>query len=374
MVVWRHPVADRGRRFGRRRWRQWRSHGWQIAQCAVAAAVAWWVASALLGHERPFFAPVAAMVALGVSYAARLRRVGEVVAGVAIGVAVGDVFVQLAGTGIWQIALVIAVAMSLAVLLEAGPMMVTQAGVQASIVTTLVPPSGEGLDRWLDAVVGGAVALVAAAVVPASPLRRPRRLTAGLLDDIAEMLLTAANSVREHDAAGAEQALQRARGTQRSLDELADAAQEGLDVVQVSPFRRRYRVEMRDISAIAEPLDRAARGVRGVLRQVVAVARNGEPVPAALLDLVEQLSSACTVLAADVAADRPLGDALDALDAVARASATVLRSSLPSDVILGQVRVMVVDLFQVAGLDLDESRARMPPPRGQHPLDDAAPG
>jgi uncharacterized membrane protein YgaE (UPF0421/DUF939 family) len=63
----------------------------------VAAATAWWVASALLGHQRPFFAPVAAVVALGVSYAARLRRVGEVVAGVALGVAVGDVFVLLAG-------------------------------------------------------------------------------------------------------------------------------------------------------------------------------------------------------------------------------------------------------------------------------------
>ena len=125
-------------------------------QCAVAAATAWWVASALLGHERPFFAPVVAVVALGVSYAARLRRVGEVVAGVALGVAVGDVFVRVAGTGTWQIALVIAVAMSLAVLLEAGPMLVTQAGVQASIVTTLVPPTGEGLDRWLDAAVGGA--------------------------------------------------------------------------------------------------------------------------------------------------------------------------------------------------------------------------
>ena len=320
MVSWRHPVADRGRRFGRRRWRQWRTHGWQIAQCAVAAAAAWWVASVLLGHERPFFAPVVAMVALGVSYAARLRRAGEVVAGVALGVAVGDVFVRVAGTGTWQIA------------------------------------------------------LVAAAVAPTSPLRRPRRLTAGLLDDLAEMLLTAANSITDQDAARAEQALHRARGTQRSLDELADAAQEGLDVLQVSPFRHRYRAEMRDISSIAEPLDRAARGVRAVLRQVVAVARNNEPIPTTLLDLVEQLSSACTLLAADLAAERPMDDAVDALDAVARASATVPRSSLPSDVILGQLRTTTVDLFQVAGLNLDEARARMPPPQGQHPLGDAAPG
>ena len=37
--------------------------------------------------------------------------------------------------------------------------------------------------------------------------------------------------------------------------------------------------------------------------------------------------------------------------------------------ILGQLRTTLVDLFQVAGLDIDESRARMPPPRGQHPLE-----
>jgi hypothetical protein len=40
---------------------------------------------------------------------------------------------------------------------------------------------------------------------------------------------------------------------------------------------------MRDISSIAEPLDRVARGVRTVLCQVVAVARNRDPVSTALL-------------------------------------------------------------------------------------------
>lgn len=371
--MWARPVADRGRRFGRRRWRRWRAHGWQIVQCAVAAAAAWWIASALLGHQRPFFAPVAAVVALGVSYAARLRRVGEVVAGVALGVAVGDIFVGLAGTGTWQIALVVGVAMSLAVLLNAGPMLITQAGVQATIVTTLVPPTAAGLDRWLDAVVGGAVALVAAAVVPASPLRRPRRLAAGLLDDLADVLLAAVSSARNHDPARAVKALHRARQTQTSLDELSDAAQEGLDVLQVSPFRRRYRTGVQAIWSIAEPLDRAARGVRALLRAVVGAVAQSEPLPTALLDLVEQLASACTLLATSLAAQRPLDDAVDALDAVAHSSATVPRSSLPGDVILAQAQATVVDLFQVAGLDLDESLARVPPRRGHPPLDAAPP-
>jgi hypothetical protein len=57
-----------------------------------------------------------------------------------------------------------------------------------------------------------------------------------------------------------------------------------------------------------------------------------------------------------------LDDAVDALDAVARRSANVPRSSLSGDVILAQVQSTVVDLYQVTGLDLNQSLARMPPP------------
>ena len=65
----------------------------QIAQCAIAAGVAWLIASDLLGHDTPFFAPIAAVVSLGTSYGQRLRRVVEVTIGVAIGVLVGDLLV-----------------------------------------------------------------------------------------------------------------------------------------------------------------------------------------------------------------------------------------------------------------------------------------
>jgi hypothetical protein len=54
----------------------------------------------------------------------------------------GDVFVRLAGTGTWQIALVIGAIMSLAVLVDPRLMLVTQAGVQAA--TTLVPCTAAG--------------------------------------------------------------------------------------------------------------------------------------------------------------------------------------------------------------------------------------
>ena len=102
----------------------------------------------VVGHPQPFFAPVAAMVCLGFSFGQRLRRVAEVMVGVAVGVGVGDLFVRIFGTGVPQIVFVVALAMSVAVLLGAGTLMSTQAGVQAAIVTTLLPNPSAGFSRW----------------------------------------------------------------------------------------------------------------------------------------------------------------------------------------------------------------------------------
>ena len=78
---------------------RWRTKRWAVAQCAVAAGVAWWVASDVFGHTAPFFAPVAAVVSLGTSYGQRLRRVAEVTVGVALGVFGADLLVRVLGTG-----------------------------------------------------------------------------------------------------------------------------------------------------------------------------------------------------------------------------------------------------------------------------------
>src|SRR5436309_12709278 len=83
-----------------------RRYEWHIAQCAIAAGVAWMVAKTVLHHPAPFFAPVAAIVSLGLSYRQRLRRVAEVTVGVALGVLIGDLFVQVFGTGAIQVTFV----------------------------------------------------------------------------------------------------------------------------------------------------------------------------------------------------------------------------------------------------------------------------
>ena len=134
---------------------RWRSKSWQVGQCAIAAGVAWFIAHDLLGHATPFFAPIAAVVSLGTSYGQRLRRVAEVTVGVAIGVFLADLIVAGIGSGWWQLTIIVALAMSTAILLDGGQLFMMQAAVQSIVVPPWCPIRVRRLTRWTDAVVGG---------------------------------------------------------------------------------------------------------------------------------------------------------------------------------------------------------------------------
>ena len=60
-----------------------------ILQCGLAAGLAWFIALDLLGHPAPFFAPIAAAIALGTGMGKRVRRGIELVLGVVVGVGLG---------------------------------------------------------------------------------------------------------------------------------------------------------------------------------------------------------------------------------------------------------------------------------------------
>ena len=115
-----------------------------ILQCATAAGAAWFVANDLIGHTRPFFAPIAAVISLGISLGSRLRRAAELVVGVSLGVLVGDLIISVIGSGAWQITLVVALAMAAAVFADGAALLVAQAG--ASAVDVLTPARVVRLD------------------------------------------------------------------------------------------------------------------------------------------------------------------------------------------------------------------------------------
>lgn len=368
----RDRVVRRGRSNLHARIERLRQRAFLIAQVAVAAAVAWYIAHQLLGHAQPFFAPVAAIASLGMSYGQRLRRVGEVTAGVAVGVAVAEAFVRVAGSGVWQIGVVVGLAMTAAVLLDGGPLIVTQAAVQSVFVTIVLPVPSAGFGRWLDALVGGAVALAAAAIAPQTPLRRPREEAARVLLELSALLSDAAEAARGSDVAMAEAALTRARATDSALADLRSAAADGLAIVRSSPFRRRHRGHLERVAEIAEPVDHAVRNSRVLVRRVVAATRYRDTIPEAYVVLVEDLARVTGELADTLTERGTTADLRPELERLGQASAEAATAAaiadapvtMSSTVILAQVRSMVVDLLELTGLDPEEALLRVPRPTG----------
>src|SRR5262245_27301189 len=129
----------------------WRSVAIPVAQTALAAGLAWFVAVHLFGHRAPLFAPVAAIVSVDLTLGQRLRRAIELIAGAGVGVGVGALLIAASGAGRWQSAVVVALAASIAVLLDGRAVVNVQAAVSAILVATLyLPDETSEIDRLFD--------------------------------------------------------------------------------------------------------------------------------------------------------------------------------------------------------------------------------
>jgi uncharacterized membrane protein YgaE (UPF0421/DUF939 family) len=345
----------------RTRWDRLESKSWHVLQCAVAAGLAWFIAADLLHHQEPLFAPIVAVVCLGMTYGQRLRRVAEVTVGVAVGVAIADLFVSVVGSGAWQITAVVLVSMSAALLLDAGQLLIMQSAVQSIAVTVLGATPGQAFTRWLDAVVGGSVALVAAAVVPRAPLRQPRVQAAKVARTISALLRDAAVSARHSDLERAAKVLADARGTEELIRELQTAADEGLSVIASTPWKRADASSVRTIASIVEPLDRAMRSTRVLVRRVSIATSQGADIPDDYVAVIRDLADSVDVIGRAWAENKMADFGRVRLIALAERTRLLDHSEYYRTVLLGQLRMLVVDLLELTGLEHEEAVDLVPP-------------
>jgi uncharacterized membrane protein YgaE (UPF0421/DUF939 family) len=332
-----------------------------IIECSVTAGLAWFLAGQLIHHEVPYFAPVAAILVLGVTSGQRLSRGVEMAIGVTVGVALGDLWLILFGTGTWQIMLIVAIATSLATLLGAGPLIMSQAGVQSIAVTVLAPNFGYGFNRWIDAVIGCVLALLVATVAPSGPLRRPTEAAAKVVSGMAETLDAAADALATNDEHAATAVLDRAEAAEKDLAVFDAAAADGLEFVRHSLFQRRRLPSATALADFHVPLDGASRNLRVLARRSVVAVWRGEEVPVAYEDLIRELAEACRLVARELAERRLPTAARDELRKVGEATAHQhLTQSISANVILAQIRSMVSDLLQLTGMDYFEARELIP--------------
>jgi uncharacterized membrane protein YgaE (UPF0421/DUF939 family) len=352
-------AAERSRLSARMRAERLRGAARMILQSTLAAAIAWFLATELIGHPRPFFAPVSAIITLGLTQGQRGRRAVEVIFGVTLGIAVADLLVIVLGTGTWQLALVVALSMSAALLLGSGQMFAQQAAVSAALVATLQPPDdGVSFARSVDALLGGGVALaVSALVLPAHPERMVRAAAAPVLAELAGVLEDVADALGLRDRARVQAALDRGRSIDELARELDEALVVGRETAYLAPPRRRM-LETVDLYAdAAAQLDLAVRNVRVLARGARRAIDLEENVPPEVGDALRSLADAVRALGGAIDDPSKAGEVRGpALRAAGQATIVLERTgNLSVSVIVGQVRSTAVDLLRGSGMSFDEA-------------------
>ncbi|HET7568357.1 MAG TPA: FUSC family protein [Gaiellaceae bacterium] len=264
----------------------------RIVQTAVASGGAWELASLIPGHGQPFFAPIAAMIALGGQPGRRGRQALEMIVGVTLGIALGDGILAVAGSGGWQLVVGVGVAFLVATAAGAQPMIRNQAAASVILVVALHRPgSNLAAQREVDALIGGGLAiLLAQFLFPVDPLELVSRAERTLRCELAGALDAVADAIAARDPAAAERALARID----ALDDrtLADTLVTARHVARNAPRRRSAIRRVETYAAAAHELSVATADARTLATGALRLLRNGDAAPAAALAAVREVAEA----------------------------------------------------------------------------------
>jgi uncharacterized membrane protein YgaE (UPF0421/DUF939 family) len=335
------------------RMRRVRPHLLPIVQTAAAAVAAYYVALLLpLSDSRPVFASIAAVISLGATYSRRGARAAELVGGVVLGLTVADLIVQAIGTGPLQIGLMIVLAMGAAVALGGGELLISEAAVSALLLASLEPNShGFTPDRFVEALTGGAVALVVSSVLfPPDPALVAGRAAQRLFADLGRTLDELARALADGDPARAERALRVAEGLDTDVDGFDHALETAREAARLSPPRRAARDLLERYARALPHLDLASRNATILARHATRYSRSRLPAPDGLPEAVAELAQAVWTLAA-TPDDALLGASARDRAVLAAGGAREVFEREPDLVlteIVGQVRGVAVDLMRAA--------------------------
>lgn len=281
-----------------------------------------------------------------------------------VGVGVGDALISWIGSGPWQIALVVGLAMSAAVLLDGGTVIALQAGSSAVLVATLLPPSaGGGFDRMIDALTGGLVGLAVAALLPANPVTVAQRQLKALTNTLSGALRNLAEALDQKDAVKAAGVLAELRTSQTTIDDYKAALVTGSEIAKIAPIRWRAKDELRRYQTAAGPVDYAIRNTRVLARRSMAALKADERIPDGVPEVLTDYADAVDCLRGELEKGKTPSQTREAVrDAARHLTARRLGGDgFSSKVVLAQIRSVAVDLLQATGLSRAEAMEALPP-------------
>ncbi|MBV9918247.1 MAG: FUSC family protein [Solirubrobacterales bacterium] len=275
---------------------------WAAAQASLAAAFAWWIAHTVLGHPQPFFAPIAAGIAMSTSYFGRSRRALQMVGGVLLGIATAELLVAALGTSTVALGATVLLTMVVALLVGGGfvgegMMFVNQAAASAILVVTL-HRHGTGAERAVDALVGcGSALLVGVLLFPAAPLPRLWAAERALLERLATTLERVADLLPTGEPPDSAWLLATGYEIHDRLAALAQARARAKANVRIAPRRWPMRAEVAAEDRRIARLDLLANAVLSLMRATTAGLQAGEALPDWLKEQIGALAIALRRLA-----------------------------------------------------------------------------
>jgi uncharacterized membrane protein YgaE (UPF0421/DUF939 family) len=371
-VVSIRPLARRLSAAGSRAVRRTVDDAWPLLQGTAAATAAWVIAKYVLDHEQPFFAPIAALIALNTSLGERGLNALRLLQGVILGIVVGEVTLAALAGGYASMAVAIFAATALARALGGTRIVIAQAAVGA-ILTVAVADSEAGFERLTDALIGVGVALVFSQLLFApEPVALLRRAEATVLERLASGLALTARALEQDDDQLATNAIVALRDLPEDMTELRRTRRASGRVARRTLVWRAQRALVVRESENADHLDLLGSSCLVLARVAPSLTLSERQ---ALEPRVHDLSEVLAALARDLgdrenrqrAADRALEVANAASDTDAPAGSTLA-------VAITGVRMVATDVMVFAGIDLDdavqavrervlEQRVALPPPR-----------
>lgn len=342
-------------------------------QVGLAAGIALAIADTFGNHPDPFFAPMAAVISLGVSGGRRLRRSFELILGVAVGIGIGDVMISWIDTGYWQVGAVVVLAVLTATFVDKSAAVAIQAANTGVLIGTILPPGATGTwDRMVDALIGGAVAIIVMAVIPNSALRPVRRVMSELLSKAALVLDDVAAGMIRRDTDDLKFAMKMARGTQGTVNNLLNSADGGAEMVAVSPLYWNARRHKRTLHRSLEPVDNVMRNTRVLAHRAQIMISDGVEPTQKMYWLLRELANEIGHLGAVFSEGGTRGTRDDAVEIpeivrnlqklAAQTGMDVAEGTgLSGMVVLAQIRSLIVDTMVVCGYSRESAMAALSP-------------
>jgi uncharacterized membrane protein YgaE (UPF0421/DUF939 family) len=324
---------------------------WVILQGTAAATAAWLLAKYVFDHPQPFFAPVAALIALNTSVGERGLNAVRLLQGVILGIVVGEVILVTLAGGSGSMALAILAATALARALGGTRIVIAQAAVGA-ILTVALGDAEAGVERLSDALIGVGVALVFSQLLfSPEPVALVRRAEAPVLGRMAHGLGLTAGALEHDDDELAERAIAALRELPEDVTELRRMVRAGSRVARRTLVWRGRRPLVVHENEDAGHLDLLGSSCLLLARLALPLSSSERGV---LKTSVRGLADVLDELAHDLGdhetRQRAADQALEVVNAVSGADAPA--GSALAAAVTG-VRLVATDMMAFAGVDLD---------------------